>query len=354
MKNVLLNLESLSSSDGGISRVANLLLKFFIERGGYNLTVNIFRDSSYSYPKKKNVTIITNSKSKLRFFINNLIQTFYADYIIYDHLGLARSNFFYPLKKPFVTIGHGIDVWNKKRKDRISIHKKSNLPLFVSNFSKNKTESIHGKVKKAKVCWLSTIYNQSKKLNINKKNINFLLLSRLEEGKGHLRLLDSWFKFSKINKKVNLMIVGRGPEQENIKKHIEQLGLNGSVRLYGYLSKRKLEKIWKKTHVFVMPSRVEGFGLVYIEAMSRGIPLITSKQDAGCEINIHNKTGLVADLDNCKVDELYLCLKKITQNNKKSKSFSSAAYKRWSEHFSFKQFQKRFKKIIIEFENKIN
>ena len=97
------------------------------------------------------------------------------------------------------------------------------------------------------------------------------------------------------------MIVGKGPEFKNIKKKITELNLKKKVKMFGFLSKEKLDEIWSKTDVLIMPSTVEGFGLVYIEAMSRGIPIITSRQDAGQEINIHGKTGYYsADLNNKK------------------------------------------------------
>ena len=102
------------------------------------------------------------------------------------------------------------------------------------------------------------------------------------------------------------MIVGKGPEYKSIKKKIIELKLEKKVKMLGFLSKERLNKVWSKTDVLIMPSRVEGFGLVYIEAMSRGIPIITSTQDAGKEINLHGKTGYSANLDNKKIDKLFL------------------------------------------------
>ena len=87
--------------------------------------------------------------------------------------------------------------------------------------------------------------------------------------------------------------------------------------MFGFLSKENPDEIWSKTDVLIMPSTVEGFGLVYIEAMSRGIPIITSKQDAGHEINLHGKTGYSADLNNKKkMNFLFIWTKfqKIIQN----------------------------------------
>ena len=88
--------------------------------------------------------------------------------------------------------------------------------------------------------------------------------------------------------------------------------------------------------------------------MSRGIPIITSRQDAGQEINIHGKTGYSADLNNKKKDELFIYMDKISKNNSKLKKMGKNAKNRWKNNFSYKEFKKRFEKIINQFEKNIN
>ena len=121
----------------------------------------------------------------------------------------------------------------------------------------------------------------------------------------------------------------------------------------GYKNDIQLNKIWSKTDVLLMPSRVEGFGLVYIEAMSRGIPIITSTQDAGQEINVHCKTGYSVNLDDKKNDNLYYYMNKMINNKILIKKMGENAKKRWKNNFSYTSFKKRFEKIINQFEKDI-
>lgn len=356
MKNISLNFESLNSPDGGISRVANLVLRFFEDRSKLNndkIFLNIFRDNNIQKISNSNfVREKFNRKSKLSFTINDFINSKKSDYILYDHLGLARSNLLHIKKKPYIVFLYGIDIWDKSNKKRLKAQKDSALSIAISNFTKHKALKTHGALRNVKVCWLSTIYDEIKFVKKKKKNFNFLFLSRLEKGKGHQITIDAFNKIKKKN--IKLIIVGKGPEYKDIKKKITNLNLQKKVKMYGFLEEKKLNNLWSKTDVLIMPSKVEGFGLVYIEAMSRGIPIITSKQDAGHEINVHGKTGYSADLNNKKKDELLIYMKKISNNDLRLKKMGKNAKNRWKNNFSYKEFKKRFEKIINDFEKNIN
>jgi len=355
MKNIALNIESLAAEDGGVSRVANLILKFFSDRakiGNDRIFLNIYRDHILQNNKfiKLNKSTL-NNKSKILFIINNFVNSIRSDYILYDHLGLAKANKFLIKKRPYIVFLYGIDAWQKKPK-RIEEQKNSKLSISISKFTKTKTEIIHGKLKNIKICWLSTLYNKINFHKIkNKKKFNFLFLSRLEIGKGHLDTLNSFKKIN--NKKANLLIVGKGPEYKNIEKKIRELNLEKNVKLLGFMNNKQLNKVWSKTDVLVMPSRVEGFGLVYIEAMSRGIPIVVSTQDAGQEINIHGKTGYSVNLDDKKNDKLFYYMNKMIHNKILTKKMGINAKKRWENNFTYSSFQKRFGKIINDFEKEI-
>ena len=161
MKNISLNFESLNSSDGGISRVANLVLRFFEDRSKLNdnkTFLNIFRDDNIQNISNSNFVIKKfNRKSKLSFIINDFINSKKSDYIFYDHLGLERSNLFHIKKKPYIVFLYGIDIWDKSNKKRLKAQKNSALSIAISNFTKHKALTTHGTLKNVKVCWLSTI-----------------------------------------------------------------------------------------------------------------------------------------------------------------------------------------------------
>ena len=140
MKNISLNFESLNSPDGGISRVANLVLKFFKERSDLTndkLLLNIFRDDNIQKITKGNFVRKTfNKRSKFWFTINNYKNSKNSEYILYDHLGLARSNLLLLTKKPYIVFLYGIDIWDKNNRSRYNAQKNSALSIAISNFTK--------------------------------------------------------------------------------------------------------------------------------------------------------------------------------------------------------------------------
>lgn len=99
-------------------------------------------------------------------------------------------------------------------------------------------------------------------------------VSRLERGKGQDILIKSWSQVVKQFPLATLTIVGEGSEFENLKKLIISLKLESSVKLTGWVDDSLAEMA--KGEIFVFPTlwELEGFGMVAIEAMSQGKPVI--------------------------------------------------------------------------------
>jgi phosphatidylinositol alpha-1,6-mannosyltransferase len=96
-----------------------------------------------------------------------------------------------------------------------------------------------------------------------------------------------------------------------------------------------------------MPSRGEGFGIVYIEAMRYGLPIIASIHDAAPEINVHGETGYNVDLD--RPDELPDAIVRLLRERDHARLLGRQGRKRWQENFSFSAFRSRFRPILHEF-----
>lgn len=99
-------------------------------------------------------------------------------------------------------------------------------------------------------------------------------------------------------KDVTLKIVGSGPEEENLKKLVKELNLSRKVIFLGKLEEhvQVIEEI-KKSKILVLPSTREGFGMVLIEAMYSGVPVISYDSDGAKEVIENNKSGILIKRD---------------------------------------------------------
>jgi len=118
------------------------------------------------------------------------------------------------------------------------------------------------------------------------KDEYLLYVGTLEPRKNLRRLLEAYSLLSDtIRDKYSLIIVGgKGWGNEDINSITEQLNIKKFVKVLGYLSNKELVKAYSQAYLFVMPSLYEGFGLPVLEAMSLGIPVVTSNTSSLPEI----------------------------------------------------------------------
>lgn len=138
-------------------------------------------------------------------------------------------------------------------------------------------------------------YWKKEKQNINQpaasEELHLLFVGRLVYYKGCEILLDALA----LTKQMTLTIVGQGPLQEILLKKAKQLKIENRILFLGGLKDSELWKQYQNCDVFILPSvaESEAFGLVQLEAMAFGKPVINTKLPGGVPwVSIHQKTGL--------------------------------------------------------------
>ncbi len=112
------------------------------------------------------------------------------------------------------------------------------------------------------------------KLNDTKLVLN---VARLEDFKGQDVLLKAWVAIVAENPKAKLWIAGTGSQEAALKGMVAELDLQDSVRFLGFVSQAEVHALMEAADLFVLPSREEPFGIVLLEAMAHGLPVVASK-----------------------------------------------------------------------------
>lgn len=111
------------------------------------------------------------------------------------------------------------------------------------------------------------------------------------------RIQDVLEVFKLVNKKVSskLIIVGEGPEMEKIDSFlVDYPAFIDKIKIMG--KQNDLRAVLTHADVFLLPSEKESFGLAALEAMAAATPIISSNTGGVPEVNIHKKTGFLADV----------------------------------------------------------
>lgn len=136
----------------------------------------------------------------------------------------------------------------------------------------------------------------------------FLAVGRFSHHhKGFDLLIDAFHLFAQKNKEWALDIVGEGPEEELYKTKIAEYGLDGRVLIHPFTT--LIQDYYSAAQVYVLSSRWEGFGLVLVEAMAHGLPVVSS--DLPTSLEIMGSFGLY--FHNGDADELAQRLQDATQ-----------------------------------------
>ena len=173
-------------------------------------------------------------------------------------------------------------------------------------------------------------------------------LGRLVPYKGYTYLIQA---AAHLTDDYIILIGGKGPLQESLQAEIEYLQLQDKVRLLGFIADEEHAALYGAAKVFVMSSvmKTEAFGIVQIEAMSTGTPVVATKiPESGVSwVNEDGVSGLNVEPEDPKA--LAKAIRTICENEERYATFSQGAHERFKTLY---QFDKMIKKIITVYENK--
>ena len=154
--------------------------------------------------------------------------------------------------------------------------------------------------------------------------------------------------FYEVRKKLEakLLLVGDGPDRSDCEQLVRELEISEHVRFMG--KQDALVELLSVSDIFMIPSQSESFGLSALEAMSCGVPVISSSVGGLPELNLHNETGYIAEIGD--VDRMAKYAVDLLLDKKKYELFSKNARKR-AEDFSEDKIVPRYEKFYEQIVN---
>jgi phosphatidylinositol alpha-1,6-mannosyltransferase len=172
-----------------------------------------------------------------------------------------------------------------------------------------------------------------------------LMIGRLTEGyKGHEQVVRAWPRVTESLPGARLWIVGEGPLLAGLRRAADRTRHRGEIRFWGRLDEEKKEELILKSRALLMPSRGEGFGLVYAEAMRLGRPCLVSGADGGVEVVRPPEAGLAADPGD--PERLADGILRLLQDGPRWRDWSEAARRRYEGNFTARLFQERLVRAL--------
>lgn len=147
---------------------------------------------------------------------------------------------------------------------------------------------------------VSNVYNaifDIRKYPRNESGVfTFVSIGSLEHRKGFDILIKAFKVFHQIYNDSQLIIIGDGEEHNHLVSLAANCGLSSFVHFVGRKNKHEIAVLMSSSNIFVLPSRSETFGVVYIEAMALGLPVIGTRC-GGPDDLINSKNGCLVPVD---------------------------------------------------------
>lgn len=294
---------------GGIQqfnrRIINGLSQLILDQKITSVTAILKGDDQKKLPNiLSNIKIIGCGSSTLDFIFKSIQGFRDSDILLLGHVNLLPFAFIAKTINPKINIKlfvHGIDVWGYdsrkiKKLDRYFIRFVDQIASVSSFTAQKMSESFLVSLDKFVI--FPNAVDQLDQININNSLINkapmLLTVARLsenEKGKHHDSVLRALPKIIQAVPDVKYRIIGDGVLKTELEGLAASLGVSHAIEFKGRVSDEDLAKSYEEASLFVMPSEKEGFGIVFLEAWLRKIPVICGTEDASHEVISHGRDG---------------------------------------------------------------
>ncbi|CAH0166441.1 GDP-mannose-dependent alpha-(1-6)-phosphatidylinositol monomannoside mannosyltransferase [Pedobacter sp. Bi27] len=369
VKVLFLTLKTFSLT-GGIEKVCRTLCRVL-----YDLSEDeLVQSTVYSmYDKNTDRDSRYLSKSQFRGFAGRkehfVVQSFLcglkADVILLSHIHLINIVFFikriHPNKKIYL-LAHGIEVWKKLSDSKLKMLNQLDKIICVSKFTADKIMEMHqipaDRIEVLNNCLdpfyhLSTQFEKPQVLlnryNLNSENLVLFSLSRLsssEKYKGYDHTIELLPKLLETYPNLIYLLGGKWDtvEKRRLDELIAKNKLQNHIKMVGFIDEAELTEHFLLSDIFILPSKKEGFGIVFIEALASGLRVIAGNKDGSVDALRGGALGVLVDPDDQQEMLSSIChLLRHTQTDEEKKNLQEKCM----QAFSYNKYLQSIKHLLL-------
>lgn len=302
--------------------------------------------------------------NRVKFILTTIFQSKKPDVVILSHINLASIGLLLKIINPKCKvwlITHGIEVWRPLSRVKIALLKHCDKIICVSNFTRQQMISRH-KTDPARCIVLNNAVDSFiklpetftkpghllKRFGITEGNPVLFTLTRLastEQYKGHDQVIKVIGRLKQRFPDIKYILSGKYDcnEEIRIKRLISDHKVAEQVILTGFIAENELSDHFLLADVFVLPSKKEGFGIVFIEALACGLPVICGNVDGSVDAICNGKLGKAINPDDLEELEKTLTDFLITTPTSETRKYLQ---EQCLLHFSEKHYMENLEKLI--------
>lgn len=231
---------------------------------------------------------------------------------------------------PYWTIAHGVEAWNIEKPTVRQALMAADRILCVSHYTRdrllekqlldpNRVQILPNTFNANRFRIASKPQRLLERYGLQSHQPVILTVNRLcstEPYKSYDKVIEALPRILAVLPDAHYIIVGKGDDRPRLEKLIDQKQLQSKITLTGFVPDEELRDYYNLCDVFAMPSKLEGFGIVYLEAMACGKPVLGGNQDGAVDALCQGKLGALVDPDSSEeiAHTLISILKKDYQN----------------------------------------
>jgi phosphatidylinositol alpha-1,6-mannosyltransferase len=211
---------------------------------------------------------------------------------------------------PLLLVVYGIEAWKPPRGLAKKLVKRTDAVVAISEYTKRRFMEWSG-VESSRVHVIPCCVDANR-YGVGPKRDDLLRRYRLrgrtvmltvarlagkERAKGIDEVMESLPDIAREIPNVSYLVVGDGQDRERLEEKAISLGVSNRVVFAGFVAEEEKADHYRLADAYVMPGRGEGFGIVYLEALACGLPIVASSLDASAEVVLNRTFGRVVNPD---------------------------------------------------------